>query len=89
LQKMQQLNDTFMSETKDIIIYQTDEGETQLEVNLQKETVWLNLNQLSDLLEGINLLFQGIYGIFLKPVNWNRRQLLQILQQFKPRVTGK
>lgn len=49
MQKMQQLNDTFMSETKDIIIYQTDEGETQLEVNLQEETVWLNLNQLAEL----------------------------------------
>ncbi len=36
-----------MSETKDIIIYQTAEGETQLEVNLQEETVWLTQEQLS------------------------------------------
>lgn len=49
MQKMQQPNRMRMSETKDIIIYQTDEGNTQLEVNLQEETVWLNLNQLAEL----------------------------------------
>lgn len=38
-----------MSETKNIIIYQSEEGETQLEVNLQKETLWLSLNQIAEL----------------------------------------
>jgi len=30
----------------DIVIYQADDGETRLEVHLDRETVWLNLNQL-------------------------------------------
>jgi len=33
----------------DITIYQSDDGQTQLEVQLDKETVWLNLNQMADL----------------------------------------
>ena len=33
----------------DITIYQSDDGQTQLEVQLDKETVWLNLNQMTDL----------------------------------------
>lgn len=32
-----------------IIIYRTKENKTELEVKLEKETVWLNLNQISDL----------------------------------------
>ena len=32
-----------------IIIYKTDDGKTSLEVNLLKETVWLSLNQLTNL----------------------------------------
>lgn len=38
-----------MSEVKDIIIYESAEGETSLEVNLKEETVWLNQDQMSAL----------------------------------------
>ena len=31
----------------DITIYQSDDGQTQLEVQLDQETVWLNLNQMA------------------------------------------
>ncbi len=34
-----------------IIIYQTPEGETELEVKLERETLWLNQHQLADLFE--------------------------------------
>jgi prophage maintenance system killer protein len=33
----------------DVIIYQTDDGETRLQVSLDKETVWLTQNQMSEL----------------------------------------
>ena len=33
----------------EIVIYQAKNGKTALEVKLQQETVWLNLNQLADL----------------------------------------
>jgi DNA ligase (NAD+) len=32
-----------------IVIYQSKEGDIQLEVNFSEETVWLSLNQMSDL----------------------------------------
>ena len=34
-----------------IIIYQTQEGETELEVKLERDTLWLNQYQLTDLFE--------------------------------------
>jgi len=38
-------------EKSEIKIYKTDEGKTSIEVKLEKETVWLNLNQISNLFE--------------------------------------
>ncbi len=35
----------------EIKIYKTDEGKTSIEVKLENETVWLSLNQLSELFE--------------------------------------
>ena len=35
----------------EIKIYKTPEGKTSIEVKLEKDTVWLNLNQISDLFE--------------------------------------
>jgi len=35
----------------EIKIYETPEGKTSIEVKLEKETVWLNLNQISTLFE--------------------------------------
>jgi len=33
----------------DILIYQLEDGETEINVQLDNETVWLNLNQIADL----------------------------------------
>lgn len=35
----------------EIVIYKTSDGKTQLDVKLEEETVWLNLNQISLLLQ--------------------------------------
>ena len=35
----------------DVILYQTEDGRTRLQVRLQGETVWLSLNQLADLFQ--------------------------------------
>ena len=35
----------------DLILYQTEDGRTRLQVRLQGETVWLSLNQLADLFQ--------------------------------------
>jgi hypothetical protein len=36
---------------EDVILYQTEDGRTRLQVRLQGETVWLSLNQLADLFQ--------------------------------------
>ena len=38
-----------MNEYGEVIIYQTDDGLTKLNVNLQNETVWLTINQMAEL----------------------------------------
>ncbi len=38
-------------EKSEIKIYKTPEGKVSIEVKIEKETVWLNLNQMSDLFE--------------------------------------
>ncbi len=35
----------------DLILYQTEDGRTRLEVRLKGETAWLSLNQLADLFQ--------------------------------------
>jgi hypothetical protein len=40
-----------MEDKGEILIYETQTGESQLEVKLQNESLWLNLNQLSQLFE--------------------------------------
>src|SRR5690554_5361623 len=40
-----------MMEKSDILIYQLEDGKTEINVQLEKETVWLNLNQIVDLFE--------------------------------------
>ena len=39
-----------MEENK-IVIYQTDDGQTQIDVRLENETVWLNTSQMSILFD--------------------------------------
>ena len=41
-----------MSESKgQVIVYQSEDGATQVDVSLYEETVWLNLNQMTDLFQ--------------------------------------
>jgi len=42
---------TELSETAQILIYQTEDGKTNLEVQLRDETVWLSLAQLAELFQ--------------------------------------
>ena len=35
----------------EIILYQTEDGESRIEVRLQGDTVWLNLDQLAELFQ--------------------------------------
>jgi len=43
-----------MNNNSEILIYQTQDGKTNLEVTLEDETLWLNQKQLCELLENPN-----------------------------------
>ncbi|MFK7799084.1 MAG: virulence RhuM family protein [Aureispira sp.] len=40
-----------MHDNSEILIYQTQEGQTQIEVKLEGETVWLSQEQMADLFQ--------------------------------------
>ena len=40
-----------MDDRGEIIIYQTEDGLTKIDVNMQSETVWLSLDQMADLFQ--------------------------------------
>ena len=75
-----------MDNRGEIIIYQTEDGLTKINVNLQNETVWLSLDQMAELFQrDKSTISRHIKNIFIVFVS----QLLQILQQFKMRVIAK
>lgn len=74
-----------MDDRGEIIIYQTEDGLTKIDVSMQDETVWLSLEQMTDLFNEINLSYLSILKTSLKTENWCENQLLQNLQQFKMR----
>jgi hypothetical protein len=53
------------SEKGELILYQTEDGNTRIEVKLQDETVWLSLNQMAELFQvdksGISRHLKNIY----------------------------
>ena len=40
-----------MNNHGDMLIYQTEDGLTKIDVNMQNETVWLSLDQMADLFQ--------------------------------------
>ena len=66
----------------------TDDGITKVETTFDGDTVWLSLDQMAEPFQrDKSTVSRHIKNVFLR-VNYNNRQLLQILQQFKVRVTG-
>lgn len=49
----------------EILLYQTEDGQNRLEVQLQAETVWLSLNQLAELFQrDKSVISQHIKNVF-------------------------
>lgn len=42
-----------MEEKNNMIIYQSEDGKTKIDVKLEKETVWLSQQQMTDLYDTI------------------------------------
>ena len=69
-----------------LLLYQAPDGRTRLEVRMEGETVWLSLNQMAELFQrDKSVISKHIKNIFDEGELDVRRQLLQNLQQFKPK----
>ncbi len=44
-----------MESKGEIIVYESGEGQSRLDVKLENETLWLSINQIAQLLSGISL----------------------------------
>lgn len=78
-----------MKNNNEIIMYTTDDGITRVEATFDGDTVWLSLDQMSELFQRNKSTVSRHIIKFLKKASFNSPQLLQILQQFKMRVIGK
>ncbi len=58
-----------------IVIYQTESGQTKIEVRLQGETVWLTHELLAELFQKVPELLTSASKTFLMKTNWMQSQL--------------
>jgi hypothetical protein len=40
-----------MKDKSEILLYQTEDGQTRIDVRLEEETVWLTIDQMSELFQ--------------------------------------
>ena len=59
----------------DLILYQTEDGRTRLQVRLQGETVWLTQAQLAELFEATSRILASTYKTCSKRKSCARNQL--------------
>jgi len=76
--------------TNDLLLYQTEDGQTQIEVRLQGETVWLTQADMAELFQrNQSVISRHISEIFksgeLQP-DENNMQKMHIGQSTKPTV---
>jgi hypothetical protein len=70
-----------MKEKGEIIFYQVDSAENQIEVTLSNDTVWLSLNQMADLFgRDKSVISKHLSNVFSEG-SWIDCQLLQKMQQ--------
>ena len=53
-----------------IVLYTTDDGNTQLEVKLEDETVWLTQSQMAELFGEIEASFHATLRTFSRKESW-------------------
>lgn len=58
-----------------IVIYQTQDGQTDIDVRLENDTVWLSQKQMATLFEKMFVLSMNISIMFFLKVNWKKIQL--------------
>ena len=63
---MKRFGDSLYMVENEILIYQTEDGQTKIDVKFQDETVWLTQAQLCELYKPVNLISVSILNISLK-----------------------
>lgn len=66
-----------MSTTQDILLYQSPDGQAQLHVQLQNETVWLTQAQMAELFDvsrpNVTMRVRNVF----KKASWKKKQLVR------------
>lgn len=65
-------------EKGEIIIYQTDDGSTKIDVRFENDTVWLTQQQMATLLKHQSKMLAYILETALMKENWMKIQLSRI-----------
>ena len=53
----------------EVILYQTEDGQSRIEVRLENETVWLSLNQLAELFQRDKSVISHTFDMSLRKGN--------------------
>ena len=72
-----------------ILLYQTPDGESRIEVRLEGETVWLSLDQMAELFQrNKSTISRHIKNVY-EEGELNADSTVAFLQQFKRKVNGR
>ena len=82
-----------MNEENKIVIYQTEDGQTQIDVRLENDTVWLTQAQMAELFEktpqNITMHIGNAYKEGELDIEATCKEYLQVQQEGKRKVTRK
>lgn len=78
-----------MNENNNIIIYQSEDGKTHIEVKLEENTVWLTQQQIADLYQTYRSNITEHFYIYMKKESWMKKQLVGNSDRFDKMVIGK
>ena len=59
-----------MDNNSQILIYQTEDGQTKIETRMENETVWLTIDQMAELFQNQDRPLMSISSIFTRRENW-------------------
>lgn len=77
----------FLNLNNEIVIYQSEDGKTVLDVRLEDDTVWLSQQQMSELFKQTGQLSVVIYVTSTRMENWKKSQHVQKMHRFEWKVT--
>ena len=77
------------SDHGEVVLYRAPDGGVTLDVRLERETLWLNLNQMAGLFGRDKSVISCHLVASLTMGSWSEIRLLHFLQQFTQRAVAK